>query len=138
MNCKRYLTIGLLGLVGLLPGGCGSKSGPAKEVTSQRSNDVIVSLLNETGDFTQGQNRFVIAFRSAASGQPVDVGKVSVSSTMPMPGMPMSAGVELSPAGETGKYSAKGDFAMSGGWNFEVRWDGPAGHGTAMLSTNVR
>ena len=133
----RYISICLLGLAGLFLGGCGSKPSPAKEITSQRSNDVIVSLLNETGDLSQGQNRFVIAFRSATSGQSVDVGKVTVSSTMPMPGMPMSAGLELSPAGETGKYLAKGDFAMSGGWNFEVKWDGPAGQGTALLSTNV-
>ena len=124
-------------IAGLLLTGCGSKSSPAKEIASQRSNDVMVSLVNETGDLVQGQNRFVIAFRSAASGQPIDVGKVTVSSTMPMPGMPMSAGLELSAAGETGKYLAKGDVAMSGGWNFEVKWDGPAGQGTALLSTNV-
>jgi hypothetical protein len=133
----RYVSIGLLGLAGLLLTGCGSKPGPAKEIASQRSNDVIVSLLNETGDLSQGKNGFVVAFRSATTGQPVDVGKVTVSSTMPMPGMPMSAGLELSPAGETGKYLAKGDFAMSGGWNFDIRWDGPAGQGTALLSTNV-
>jgi len=135
MNWKRY---GALSLAGLLLGACGSTPGPAKEITSQRTNDLIVSLVNETGGLMQGPNRFVITFRSAATGQPLDAGKVSVSSTMPMPGMPMSAGIELSPAGETGKYLAKGDFAMSGGWNFEVRWDGPAGAGTALLSTNVR
>jgi hypothetical protein len=50
----------------------------------------------------------------------------------------MSAGIELSPAGETGKYAATGNFSMSGGWNFEVRWDGPAGQGKAPLSANVR
>ena len=138
MNWKRYAGLNLLGLLGLLAGGCASTPSPAKEITSQRSNDLIVSLVNETGDLAQGQNRFVIAFRSASSNQPVDVGKVSVSSTMPMPGMPMSAGIELSPTGETGKYLAKGDFSMSGGWNFEVRWDGPMGQGTALLSTNVR
>jgi len=133
----RYVSISVLGLVGLLLAGCGNKPGPAKEIATQRSNDVIVSLVNETGDLTQGQNRFVVAFRSASNGQPVDVGKVTVSSTMPMPGMPMSAGLELSPSGETGKYLAKSDFAMSGGWNFDIRWDGPAGQGTALLSTNV-
>jgi len=133
----RYISIGLLGLAGLLLAGCGSKSAPANEIASQRSNDVIVSLLNETGELTQGKNGFVVAFRSATSAQPVDVGKVTVSSTMPMPGMPMSAGLELSPAGETGRYQAKGDFAMSGGWNFDIRWDGPAGQGAALLSANV-
>jgi YtkA-like protein len=137
MNWKRYRALGILGLAGLLLN-CGSKASPTKEITSQRSNDLIIALVNETGGLVQGQNRFVIAFRSAATDQPVDVGRVSVSSTMPMPGMPMSAGIELSPAGEVGKYLAKGDFSMSGGWNFEVRWDGSMGQGTTLLSTNVR
>ena len=137
MNTKRYRALGVLALAGFLLN-CGSKASPAKEITSQRSNDLVISLVNETGDLVQGQNRFAIAFRSATTNQPVDVGRVSVSSTMPMPGMPMSAGVELSPAGETGKYTATGNFSMSGGWNFEVRWDGPAGQGNALLSTNVR
>jgi len=137
MNPKLYRVLGVLGLIGFLLS-CGSKAGPSKEIISQRSNDLIISLVNETGDLVQGQNRFAIAFRSAATNQPVDVGRVSVSSTMPMPGMPMSAGIELSPAGEAGKYAATGTFSMSGGWNFEVRWDGPAGQGNAALSTNVR
>jgi hypothetical protein len=137
MYSKRFKALGMLGLAGFLLS-CGSKTGPTKEITSQRSNDLIISLVNETGDLVQGQNRFAIAFRSAATDQAVDVGRVSLSSTMPMPGMPMSAGIELSPSGEAGKYVAKGDFSMSGGWNFEVRWDGPAGQGKVLLSTNVR
>jgi hypothetical protein len=138
MNWKKCIALGLFGLAGLLLVGCSNKPSLSKEITSQRSNGLIISLVNETGDLAQGQNRFVIAFRSAASDQPVDVGRVTVSSTMPMPGMPMSAGIELSPTGEAGKYVAKGDFSMSGGWNFEVRWDGPAGRGTALLGANVR
>ena len=86
-----------------------------------------------------GQNRFVIAFRSAGNNQPVDVGAVTLGSAMAMPGMaPMTAPVELEPAGSTGQYAAKSDFAMSGAWKFEVGWDGPAGRGTTSFNTNVR
>ena len=62
-----------------------------------------------------------------------------MSSAMAMPGMaPMTAPIELEPAGTKGQYAAKGDFAMSGAWKFEVRWDGPAGKGSASFNTNVR
>lgn len=86
-----------------------------------------------------GQNRFIVAFRSASNNQPVDAGTVTVSSSMAMPGMaPMTAPIELEAAGTTGQYVAKSDFAMSGAWKFEVRWDGPAGRGATSFNTNVR
>jgi hypothetical protein len=69
----------------------------------------------------------------------VDVSTVTVGSSMAMPGMaPMTAPIELEPAGSTGQYSAKGDFVMSGSYKFELRWDGPAGRGTTSFNTNVR
>ncbi len=53
---------------------------------------------------------------------------------MAMPGMaPMTAPIELEPAGSLGQYVAKGDFPMSGAWKFEVRWDGPAGRGSTSV-----
>ena len=110
-----------------------------KEIQTQRAQDLVIVLLNEKGELAMGQNRFIVAFRSASNNQPVDVGTVTVSSSMAMPGMaPMTAPIELEPAGTTGQYVAKSDFAMSGAWKFEVRWDGPAGRGATSFNTNVR
>ena len=76
---------------------------------------------------------------NAADNQPADVGTVVVSASMAMPGMaPMTAPIELEPAGGKGNYVAKGDFAMSGSFRFEVRWDGPAGKGSTSFNSNVR
>ena len=111
----------------------------AKEIQTERTKDLTITLMSEKGELAMGQNRFIVAFRSAASNEPVDVGSVTVSSAMAMPGMaPMTAPIELEPAGSKGQYPAKGDFAMSGAWKFEVRWDGPAGKGSASFNTNVR
>ena len=105
----------------------------------QRAKDLTIVLLNEKGDLAMGRNRFIIAFRSASDNQPVDVGTVTVGSSMAMPGMaPMTAPIELEPAGTPGQYVAKGDFPMSGAWKFDVRWNGPAGSGSASFNTNVR
>jgi hypothetical protein len=142
---NRYLKLGALAIAAIVTVACGTDK-PAEETTAQRgkqisvqkSGDLTIALENESGELKMGQNRFVVSFRSA-NGQPVDAGKVTVSSSMAMPGMaPMVAPVELQPAGQVGTYSLTGDFAMSGAWKFEIRWDGPAGQGTTSFSTNVR
>jgi hypothetical protein len=121
-------------------GGCKSAAvAETKEIQTQRTKDLTIVLLNDKGELAMGQNRFIIAFRSSSNNQPVDVGTVTVGSAMAMPGMaPMTAPIELESAGATGQYSAKGDFAMSGSYKFDVRWEGPAGRGTASFNTNVR
>ena len=137
---KTYVGLGVVALAALTLGAC--KSAPVagtKEIQTQRTKDVVIVLLNQKGELAMGQNRFTIAFRSSSNNQPIDVGTVTVGSAMAMPGMaPMTAPIELEPAGSTGQYVAKSDFAMSGAWKFEVRWDGPAGRGTTSFNTNVR
>jgi len=137
VTIKRFQ--GIFALACLALAGCNRSATDLKEMESHRYNDTVVTLLSDKGDLTHGQNRFVIAFRSAASGKPVDAGRIQMTSNMSMPGMsPMSAGVELEPAGETGQYIAKGDFAMSGAWRFDIQWEGPAGRGNVSFSRNVR
>jgi hypothetical protein len=137
---RTYVGLGALTLMALILGACKSAAVPeSKEIQTQRTKDMVIVLLNEKGELAMGQNRFIIAFRSPGSNQPIDVGTVAVGSSMAMPGMaPMTAPIELEPAGSTGQYVAKSDFAMSGAWKFEVRWDGPAGRGITSFNTNVR
>ena len=117
---------------------CGSK-GASNVIETHKSGDLTITLLNDKGDLTQGQNNFIVEFKSASTGQPVDVGRVLISSSMSMPGMaPMSGGIELAPAGQTGRYRAKGDFAMSGAWRFAIQWHGPSGRGSTVFSQSVR
>ena len=140
MRLRTYLGLCALALAALILGGCKSATvAETKEIQTQRTKELVITLLNEKGELAMGQNRFIIAFRSASNNQSVDVGTVTVGSSMAMPGMaPMTAPIELEPAGTTGQYAAKGDFAMSGAWKFDVRWNGPAGSGSAWFNTNVR
>jgi len=146
LNTKLALIACAALVVALLTAGCGgggsssseTSAQPRKEIASQKVGDLVVSLENTAGELAQGKNDFVVAFRSA-NGQPVDAGKVTVSSSMAMPGMaPMVAAIELQTAGQKGTYALSGDFKMSGAWKFEVRWDGPLGQGTTSFSANVR
>ena len=118
---------------------CSSQSSDMKAIQTVKAKDLTITLLSSLGELKQGENNFVLEFRSAANNQPVDVGRVAIASTMSMPGMaPMSAGVELEPAGQIGRYQAKAGFAMSAAWRFSVQWDGPAGKGSTTFNTDVR
>jgi len=124
----------------LVLAGCASKKAvDAKEIESHRAQDMTISLLNDSGELDQGENRFVIAFRKTDDGKPVDVGSVTLNASMSMPGMsPMTAPIDLQATGEAGKYAIQGKFAMSGAWRFEVRWNGPARQGSTTFTSNVR
>ncbi len=85
-----------------------------KPVTTHKVGDLSVVLMNDTGDFKQGQNEFVVQFQNQ-QGQAVDVGDVQLGSSMSMPSMaPMSGDSEITPTGQTGTYRVKSNFAMSG------------------------
>jgi hypothetical protein len=137
MTIRTKLTAALSVAALILLAAC-SKSGPVemKEVTAQDAGDYRISVLSPTGELTQGQNDFRIAFTQ--EGKAADPGKVAVTSSMTMPGMaPMVAPIELSKA-EPGQFISHGTFGMSGSWKFEVQWDGPTGKGGASFNASVR
>ena len=109
-----------------------------KPFETRNSGNVTVVLLSDTGELKQGQNDFVMQFRSP-QGQPVDAGDVQLGSSMAMPGMaPMSGDSQITSAGQTGTYRVKSNFAMSGAWHFTISWKGPNGQGSTAFNTNVR
>jgi hypothetical protein len=136
LSVVLVMSIFLLGLAG-----CGAKNvetASLKEVATHTVGNVTVVLLNNAGELKQGQNEFVVQFRDQR-GQPVDVGNVQLGSSMSMPSMaPMSGDSEITPAGQTGTYRVKSNFAMSGAWHFTVAWSGPYGQGNIAFNSNVR
>ena len=139
-NLKSSIGLAALAVAALVLGACKSATAPeVKLIESHSAKDLEIFLMSEKGELSRGQNRFFLEFRSANDKKPADVGSVTFSSSMAMPGMaPMTAPIELEPAGGAGRYAVKGDFAMSGAWRFEVRWDGPAGQGSTTFNSNVR
>ena len=100
---------------------------------------MTITLLSESGQWTQGKNTFVLEFTAAATKQPVDVGKVTLSTSMPMPGMaPMLAGATLSPDKAPGRYLGTISFPDRGARQVTVTWDGPTGKGSTQFSVPVR
>src|SRR5713101_6228012 len=102
-----------------------------KAMQTQKAQDLTITLLSESGQWTKGKNTFALEFTSAATKQPVDVGKVTLSTSMAMPGMaPMLAGATLAPDKGPGRYLGTIDFPDRGARHVTVAWDGPAGKGS--------
>jgi YtkA-like len=110
-----------------------------KAIQTRKSKDVVVTLLNESGQWTQGKNTFVLEFTSPSSQQPIDAGKVALNTSMSMPGMaPMVADATLTPDKVTGRYLGTIDFPDRGARQVTVTWDGPAEKSSTRFSVPVR
>jgi hypothetical protein len=110
-----------------------------KAIHTQKTRNVVVTLLSESGQWTPGKNSFVLAFTSANTQEPVDVGQVTLSTSMSMPGMsPMIAGATFDPDNAPGRYPGTISFPDSGARQVTVTWDGPAGKGSTRFSVPVR
>ena len=118
--------------------------GPATEsaenvLQTVRAGDLEVVLLAPQAVLKTGKDTFTIEFRRQGTTTLVDVGTVKVSATMPMAGMPpMMADAVATPAGVPGRYTVNSQFTMAGTWNLGVEWEGPAGKGSAKLSTTAQ
>ena len=128
------LSLGILTMVGALA----ASAADMKPIHTEKTKDVTVTLQNESGQWKEGKNGFVLEFMSAQEQKPVDVGKVSLSTSMTMPGMaPMLAGAALTPDGP-GRYRGTIEFPDRGARQVMVTWDGPAGKGSTKFSVPVR
>ncbi len=109
-----------------------------KAIHTQKTKDAVIALTNEAGQWKPGNNSFVLEF-TTPSGQPLEAGKVSLSTSMTMPGMgPMIAGATLTPDKTPGRYLGTISFPDGGTRQVTVSWDGPGGKGTARFSVPVR
>ncbi len=110
-----------------------------KPIHTQKTKDVVVTLMSESGQWKPGRNDFVLEFTSAKDKKPVDAGKVTLNTSMTMSGMaPMIAGATLTPDKTPGRYVGTITFADSGTRQVAVTWDGPAGRGATKFSVSVR
>ncbi len=129
------LAIGVITTAGAFP----AAAADMKPIHTQKTKDVVVTLANESGQWKEGKNAFVLSFTSATDKQPVDAGKVTLSTSMAMPGMaPMIAGATLTPDKAPGRYAGTIDFPDRGTRQVTVTWDGPAAKGSTKFSVPVR
>jgi len=137
-HMKGTITAIVLGLAvstGMLGG---SAEAAEKAIHTQKTKDAVVTLKSETGQWKPGKNDFTLEI-TTPDGKPLDAGKVSLSTSMAMPGMsPMVAGATLTPDKTPGRYVGTISFPDSGARQVTVSWDGLAGKSSARFSVPVR
>lgn len=110
-----------------------------KAIHTATDKDVAVTLLSESGQWRAGPNSFMLEFVSARTRQPLDAGRVTLSTSMAMPGMaPMKKSATITPDKTPGRYLAKISFPDQGSREVTVAWDGPAGKGSVRFFATVR
>jgi hypothetical protein len=106
-------------------------------IQTVRAGNLQIVLMSPTGTLRQGRNTFTIEFQST-EGRLVDVGTVRATANMPMPGMVMPGGLQVTRTGVAGRYEAAAEFGMAGAWQMSVAWDGPAGQGSVSFEGMVQ
>jgi Cu(I)/Ag(I) efflux system membrane protein CusA/SilA len=141
------MAVGVVALVAVIsfvvwrtrPGGSEpTAQGAGTVVQTARAGDLEIALLSPTGTLRQGLNSFTFEFRRMGTTTLVDVGTVRASANMPMPGMVMSGGLQVTPTGVPGRYAATAEFGMAGAWQMAIEWNGPAGLGSVNFQGGVQ
>lgn len=122
----------------LLNAACGKADDAAlTELQRVKSGPLEVVLLSSHDAIKHGQDSFVIEFRSS-DGALIDVGDITVTATMPMPGMPMFGSLDVAKTSVPGRYRVGAKFDMAGTWRTAVQWRAASDPGSATLSVNVQ
>lgn len=136
---KKFTVLTLIALFAVFAAACGSagtgdaaagktiKSGPA-------GNNLTATLASKDGVLRKGKQDFTLTFTDA-SGKPVDVGSVALNFHMPAMGTMavMNNPATFTTSATPGVYNGKTDLEMSGEWQAQITYEGPAGKGKANL-----
>ena len=136
---KVFATIGTLALLAALAA-CGSGGrGGEKELASGKVGQMTVTLANSDGVLRHGDQELTVTFKDA-SGKAVDVGSASLNFFMPAMGaMPvMNNPATLTTTSAPGVYSGKVKIEMTGDWQAQIAYEGPAGSGKGSFPVKAQ
>ena len=103
------------------------------------TQDIQIQLVSpDNKEVAMGDAQLVIVVKDA-QGQPLDIKDLEMSASMPMKNMaPMSAPVEVQPAGETGKFKADTYLSMKGDWTITAQVKDPKNKGKQEFIVKVQ
>ena len=143
---KSVIAIAIaLGVVVVIAAACGSKTGTdgsvptGKVVKAVPVGNLTATLSNSTGQLKKGDQEVTLSFTDA-SGKPVDVGAVSLNFHMPQMGSmaAMTDSVTFTTTNTPGVYRGKVNIEVSGEWQTQLAYEGPAGKGKTTFSVTAQ
>jgi hypothetical protein len=142
----KYIALLLLTIAAGLAVGCGGSgtgtgSADSAKTIKQASagNNLTATLASSDGVLRKGKQTLTLKFADA-SGKPVDVGSASLNFHMPAMGTMavMNNAATLTTTGTPGVYSGSVDIEMSGEWEAQIAYQGPAGTGKANMPVTAQ
>ncbi len=143
---KKTIFVSMLLAVAAFAAACGGadtgggSASVGKEIKSGTAgNNLTATLSNADGVLRKGKQTVTLKFADQ-SGKPVDVGAASLNFHMPAMGTmaTMNNAATLTTTATPGIYSGSVDLEMSGEWQAQVSYQGPAGSGKANLPVTVQ
>jgi hypothetical protein len=132
------VTLALLALAAACGGG-GGVAGGEKEIKSGKVGAMTVALANSDGVLRHGEQELTVTFKDA-SGKPADVGSASLNFYMPAMGTmaAMNDPATLTTTSTPGVYRAKVNIEMTGEWQAQLAYEGPAGTGKGSFPVTAQ
>jgi hypothetical protein len=126
-------TIGVVMATALTP------AGELQVIRTYNVRDIVITLLATAGEWTTGENRFVIEFDSAPRKRLIDAGAPTLMATLPEGGpRPLQASARLKRGDVAGRYVGTITFPRPGEWAVTVVWSGAASRGSATFPVPVQ
>lgn len=137
---KYILVFSLLALL-IVGAACSSKNSAdaSKPIKTAPVGNLTVTISNSTGQLKRGPDELFVTFKDSA-GKPVDVGAASLKFHMPQMGSmaAMNTQAPLTTTDTPGIYRARADVEMSGEWQVQVAFEGPAGKGQTSFPVTAQ
>jgi hypothetical protein len=143
---KSILAISCALLIALIiTAGCGSKTGSnvavpsAKTIKSVTAGNLTATLSNNTGQLKPGNQEVILTFTDS-SGKPADVGAVSLNFHMDRMGTmaAMNESVTFTTTSTPGVYRGKVNLDVTGEWQGQLAYEGPAGSGKIAFTVTAQ
>ena len=137
-----------LSVVLLIVAACGSKTGTetsgsnvpiGKVIKTVPVGNLTATLANDSGVLKRRNQELTISFTDP-SGKPVEVGAVSLNFHMDQMGTMavMNDAVAFTTTDKGGVYRGKVNIEVSGEWQGQLAYEGPAGKGKTTFSVPVQ
>ena len=142
---NKFAAILLFSVMTVFAIGCGGSGGAGNADSGKMikqapaGNNLTATLASSDGVLRKGKQTLTLKFTDA-SGKPVDVGSASLNFHMPAMGTMavMNNAAALTTTGTPGVYSGNVDIEMSGQWEAQVAYQGPAGTGKATMPVSAQ
>jgi hypothetical protein len=137
---NKIITILSILLIAAFIAACGSgTTGTGKTIKSGPIGNLTVTIASSDGVLKKGKQQLILTFADS-SGKPVDVGSASLNFFMPAMGSmaAMNSPATLTTTPTPGMYWANVDIEMTGEWQAQVAFDGPAGKGKGTIAVTAQ